>query len=119
MYKIKNEEIINFTEFMQSNLLAKQLLGEDTDYSTSFKIESKLQFLNVDINHHRVMVQLKLRIDDPDMHKLSGRLKYYLTKLDDKNKTFNHTSKSYSTQNFNFAFSTYNEFTEFYKKYLL
>lgn len=114
---INTSEIHQFTEHMQNMFVAKELLSEQYNLKVEFEIDNKdySRCLRVDCNEYRVMVNLTLRIESNT--KLVGKLKYYLKGR--KDLPFNSTRKYNKDQIFEFSYSTYQEFLEFYNKYLL
>lgn len=117
---MENSEMLKFATLIENDVLSKIVLGEDFYFSVDFEVREDHKTIKFSCNKHRIHLEIKLSLRDPISGKLSNRLKYYIKKkTDGKYDAFNKTSQYGSRREFSFAFREYDEFLEFYKKYLI
>lgn len=114
----KAENIFKTMELLQSNYIAKQLSGESYDINLELTMEG---------NRMRIIVistgesfQVKVELDENAEEELIKQLEEYISNLPIEIKLkFAHSVKRRSFYSFWFKFLDFEEFTAFYKKYLI
>lgn len=119
MSKIKESQIFDFMELIQLYLTSKKLLNEESSFMISFDIKEKTRSIKVSCNQYRIMIEIDLDITQEQ--KLVNRLKYFLNKRkkEGTKTAWDATNKCSFKQMFQFCFSDYDEFVNFYEKYLI